>query len=86
MDIWIVYMLRCKDYSLYTGITKDLTRRMHQHSTGRGAKYTRAKGFLKLEFSMSVAGKGKALSIEYGIKKLKRSQKEEITKLGNINV
>ena len=70
-----VYMLRCKDGSLYTGWTNDLEHRLAMHNSGRGAKYTRGRGPLELVYSEELPDKGAALRRECAIKKLHREQK-----------
>ena len=70
-----VYMLRCKDGSLYTGWTNDLEHRLAMHSNGRGAKYTRGRGPLELVYSEELPDKEAALRRECAIKKLRREQK-----------
>ena len=70
-----VYMLRCKDGSLYTGWTNNLEHRLAMHSSGRGAKYTRGRGPLALVYSEELPDKEAALRRECAIKKLRREQK-----------
>ena len=70
-----VYMLRCKDGSLYTGWTNDLEHRLAMHNSGRGAKYTRGRGPLELIYSEELPDKEAALRRECAIKKLRREQK-----------
>lgn len=70
-----VYMLRCKDGSLYTGWTNDLEHRLAMHNSGRGAKYTRGRGPLELVYSEELPDKETALRRECAIKKLRREQK-----------
>ena len=70
-----VYMLRCKDGSLYTGWTNDLEHRLAMHNSGRGAKYTRGRGPLELVYSEELPDKEAALRLECAIKKLRREQK-----------
>lgn len=70
-----VYMLRCKDGSLYTGWTNDLGHRLAMHNSGRGAKYTRGRGPLELVYSEELPDKEAALRRECAIKKLRREQK-----------
>ena len=70
-----VYMLRCKDGSLYAGWTNDLEHRLAMHSSGRGAKYTRGRGPLELVYSEELPDKEAALRRECAIKKLHREQK-----------
>ena len=70
-----IYMLRCKDGSLYTGWTNDLEHRLAMHNSGRGAKYTRGRGPLELVYSEELPDKEAALRRECAIKKLRREQK-----------
>lgn len=70
-----VYMLRCKDGSLYTGWTNDLEHRLAMHNSGRGAKYTRGRGPLELVYREELPDKEAALRRECAIKKLRREQK-----------
>ena len=74
---WYVYMLRCEDNSLYTGVTTDLTRRFDEHSgTKRGAKYTRAKRPTALVYSRWFRSRSNAQKEEARIKKLLKGEKE----------
>lgn len=70
-----VYMLRCKDGSLYTGWTDDLQHRLQMHNQGKGAKYTKGRGPLELVYSETVADKSSALKREYALKRLSRKDK-----------
>lgn len=70
-----VYMLRCKDGSLYTGWTNDLAHRLAMHREGKGAKYTRGRGPLELIYSEELGDKETAMKREAAIKKLTRQQK-----------
>ena len=70
-----VYLLRCKDGSLYTGWTNDREHRLAMHNSGRGAKYTRGRGPLELVYSEELPDKEAALRRECAIKKLRREQK-----------
>lgn len=76
--MYYVYMLRCMDKSLYTGITNDLDKRMKAHFSLRGAKYTKVKGAYKLEVIYRCKGKSLACRLEYYIKTLKKAEKEKI--------
>ena len=73
--VWTVYMLECGDGTLYTGITDDLPRRLKAHSEGRGAKYTRSRGPLKLRYLETVPDKSTALKREYALKRLRKIEK-----------
>ena len=77
-DKWWVYIIRCKDNSLYTGITTDVVRRFaeHQEQGKKCAKYLRGRLPLKLVFTQLVGDKVAASSKEYAIKKLSKQQKE----------
>jgi predicted GIY-YIG superfamily endonuclease len=72
---WYVYMLRCRDDTLYTGITDDLARRLEAHNAGKGAKYTRGRGPLAVVYREECADKSTALKREHAIKTLTRAQK-----------
>lgn len=70
-----VYMLRCKDGSLYTGWTNDLEHRLAMHQQGKGAKYTRGRGPLELVYQEELPDKEAALKRECAIKRLPRKEK-----------
>lgn len=70
-----VYMLRCKDDSLYTGWTNDLEHRLAMHRSGKGAKYTRGRGPLTLVYTEQLPDKASALRRECELKALTRQQK-----------
>ena len=70
-----VYILRCKDDSLYTGWTNDLEKRLAAHNSGKGAKYTRGRGPVELVYSEQLTTKEDALQRECEIKKMTRSVK-----------
>lgn len=72
---WILYILECKDGSLYTGITDDLERRLAAHWAGKGAKYTRGRGPLTLRYTEKCEDHGSALRREIAIKKLQKEEK-----------
>ena len=69
------YVLSCKDSSLYAGYTNDLQRRVRFHNEGKGAKYTRGRGPVKLIFSKPYSTKSEALKAEYAFKQLNRKKK-----------
>lgn len=77
---WYVYILRCANRALYTGVTTDVSRRLaeHREAKGKGAKYLRGKGPLRLVFKKAIGGKGLALSVEGRIKKLSKARKEAL--------
>ena len=72
---WIVYILECSDTSLYTGITNDLERRLEEHRTGRGAKYTKYRSPSRVRYTEYRSTKSAALTREAAIKALARSEK-----------
>lgn len=72
---WIVYILECSDKSLYTGITNDMERRLEEHRTGRGAKYTKHRGPLSLRYTECQDSRSSALTREAAIKSLRREEK-----------
>ena len=73
--MWILYIIRCKDNSLYTGITSDLKKRLTQHRKNKGAKYTRGRGPFKLLLTEKYKTRSDAAKREYQIKQLSRTQK-----------
>ena len=75
---WYLYILRCGDGTLYTGITNDIEKRLEAHRTGKGAKYTRGRGPLELVYRESCATHSDALKREAAVKKLTRQQKEQL--------
>jgi predicted GIY-YIG superfamily endonuclease len=75
---WTVYILRCGDGSLYTGIAKDVQARVKQHREGRGANYTRTRLPVELLYQQGGLTHSKALIREAKIKAMSRSKKEEI--------
>lgn len=79
MGAYYVYMLRCRDGSLYTGMTNDVARRMAMHCSGRGAKYTRAHPPEALAALWRCGDKVTASRLEYAIKaKLTHGQKKAL--------
>lgn len=75
---WVVYILECKDTTLYTGITDNFIKRFQAHQNGKGAKYTRGRGPLKLRYMEKCSSMSEALRRENAIKKLARKEKLEI--------
>ena len=72
---WYVYILRCGDGTLYTGMTDNVERRLAAHRAGKGAKYTRGRGPLELVYRESVPDRAAALRREAQIKRLPRAEK-----------
>ena len=82
---WSLYLLRCRDGSLYTGIATDVERRLGEHESGkRGAKYLRGRGPLELELHEEIGERGDALRIEHRIKQLSRDAKEALVHTGEL--
>lgn len=75
---WVLYILECKDGTLYTGITNDLAHRLAVHRAGKGAKYTRGRGPLTLRYLEPCEDMSCALQREAEIKKMTRKQKQEL--------
>lgn len=74
-----VYIVRCKDNSLYTGIAKDLTKRIYDHNHSKtGARYTKSRRPVTLIWSQKVADRNEASKLELKIKKLWKQQKEKM--------
>ena len=73
---WFVYMVRCRDGSLYTGITTDVQKRLAQHNAGSGAKYTRTHGPVVVAHQESVADESAARKREAEIKRWTKQKKE----------
>lgn len=72
---WTVYVLRCRDGSLYTGATNDLPARLARHQAGKGAAYTRCRRPVKVVFEQRVRGRSAALKKEHALKQLARPEK-----------
>ena len=79
-DNWYVYILRCGDGTLYTGITTDVQRRLQMHRSGKGAKYTRGRQPLELVYTEVCEDHCQALKREWQIKQLPRAEKEKLIK------
>jgi len=73
--VYYVYILRCKDGSLYTGITTDVRRRLKEHQKGSGGSYTRAHGAVKMLYKEAAATRSAALKREAEIKRFRREKK-----------
>ncbi len=73
---WFLYIARCADGSLYTGIALNVAARIAAHDAGRGARYTRGRGPLRVVATRRCKTKGEALRLELLVKTLSREQKE----------
>ena len=73
-----VYLLVCRDNTLYCGYTNDLEKRMAAHNSGRGAKYTKSRLPVRLVYSEVFHDKSEALKREWAVKKMRRKEKLEL--------
>jgi putative endonuclease len=80
---WQVYIIRCSDETLYTGITTDIERRMREHAQGRGAKYFRGRQPVELLYLEGGHDRSSASRRELAIKKLKRVEKQGLVALSD---
>jgi putative endonuclease len=82
MSAYSVYLIRCRDGSLYTGIATDVARRLAEHEDGaKGAKYLRGKGPLTLVFEQEIGNRSLASKIERRIKRLTSAEKSDVNTL-----
>jgi putative endonuclease len=84
-EIWFVYIIRCSDNTLYTGITNSLEKRMVSHNQGKGAKYTRGRGPVQVVHLEEYPSRSEATKRESAIKKLTTIQKEKLIQGSEIN-
>ena len=77
--VWTVYLARCADGSLYTGITTDPVRRLAEHNRGGGAAYTRSRLPVVLVYLEQAEDRGQALRREHAIKRMSRADKEALS-------
>jgi predicted GIY-YIG superfamily endonuclease len=78
---WTVYIVRCADRSLYTGIAKSLAERVEKHNAGKGAKYTRSRLPVTVVYAESAADHGSALRREHEIKRMPAASKRRLAAL-----
>ena len=76
--MWYVYILECRDGTLYTGITNNVNKRLIAHNKGKGAKYTRSRLPVKLRALFNAEDRSKASKEEYRIKQLSRAEKMKL--------
>ncbi len=76
--MWYLYILRCGDGTLYTGITTDVEKRLEAHRSGKGAKYTRGRGPLELAYREVCGSHSDALKRELAVKALPREEKQAL--------
>ena len=80
MPEWCVYILRCADQSLYTGVATNLRARVQKHNTGQGAKYTRGRRPVKLVYHEPAPTRSAALKREHAIKRMKTVEKRRLVR------
>ncbi|WP_242508979.1 GIY-YIG nuclease family protein [Staphylococcus condimenti] len=80
-----MYIVRCRDGSLYTGYTNDVTARVEKHNAGKGAKYTKTRRPVKLVYQETFETKSEAMKREYQIKTYTRVQKLQLIERGVIS-
>lgn len=78
MSTWYVYILRCSDGSLYTGISPDVEARLQAHHAGKGARYTRGRGPFELVYQEPAGTQAEATRRERAIKRLTRDKKQDL--------
>lgn len=78
MSCWYVYLLECRDGSVYTGISTDVERRYAQHAAGKGARYTRARPPLRLLARFAYPDRSSASRAEYAIKRMAPASKRAL--------
>ncbi len=79
---WYLYLIRCGDGSLYTGITTDVARRFKAHQEKAGAKYLKGRGPLRLVFQERIGAKHLAFQVEHAVKRWPKSKKEQLVRTG----
>lgn len=82
MADWVVYLIRCRDGSLYTGVTVDLERRLAEHDAGRGARYTRGRGPVELVVASPPMSKSEAHRLEALVKRRRPGRKAALVRRG----
>jgi len=82
MPAYCIYLVQCRDGSLYTGIATDVSRRITEHEDGeKGAKYLRGRGPLKLVYQQEIGDRSLASKVEGRVKRLSRSEKADLKSL-----
>ncbi|MBT5766075.1 MAG: GIY-YIG nuclease family protein [Emcibacteraceae bacterium] len=80
MSTWTLYILKCNDHSLYTGITNNLEKRVSDHEVGIGAKYTRGRGPFEIVYQEKFQDRSSASKREFAVKKLSKLEKQKLIK------
>jgi putative endonuclease len=76
--VWHVYIVKCADRTLYTGVAKNVEARIEQHNSGRGAKYTRTRRPVELVYRETAADRSTALRREHAIKRMRLDEKTKL--------
>jgi putative endonuclease len=76
--VWHVYIVKCADRTLYTGVAKNVEARIEQHNSGQGAKYTRTRRPVELVYRETAADRSTALRREHAIKRMRLDEKTEL--------
>jgi putative endonuclease len=83
MSDWYLYLVRCGDGSLYTGVTTDVDRRFKAHQEAQGAKYLKGRGPLALVYREKIGDKRLAFRAEHAVKRWPRDRKEHLVRAGS---
>ena len=88
MSDWYLYLIRCRDSTLYTGISTDVDRRLAQHEGGgnAGSRYLKGRGPLSLVFQEKLGSKSLALKVERRVNRMSKARKEKLIKAGRYAV
>ena len=88
MSDWYLYLIRCRDGTLYTGISTDVDRRFAQHqgAGNAGSKYLKGRGPLSLVFQKNLGTKSLALKVEHRVKRMSKARKEKLIKVSGYAV
>jgi putative endonuclease len=88
MSDWYLYLIRCRDSTLYTGISTDVDRRLAQHQGegNGGSRYLKGRGPLSLVFQEKLGSKSLALKVEHRVKRMSKARKEKLIKVGRYTV
>ena len=78
MEEWYVYIVECSDKTFYVGTTNDIKKRIAKHNAGKGAKYTRGRGPVKIRYTRSFESRSEACKHEYQLKRYSRDEKLDI--------
>jgi putative endonuclease len=78
MEEWYVYIVECSDTTFYIGTTNDIKKRIAKHNAGKGAKYTRGRGPVKIRYARSFESRSEACKHEYQLKRYSRDEKQDI--------